>query len=331
MPNPPRPSPSIQQRGLTLVELLVAMALSLLVVMAAVAALTYSRQGFRSVDASSQLRDNARFAESIMRRIILQGGFLNTKYAVNLGSDFKTSSTVEEPNIKGFDNAKYTQDLATGVTTASPSNGINGSDLLIVRYQSGDTNSGAPASAPANQTMINCSGGTVPDAFDGTERMASVFHINTSATTGEPTLMCSFNSFSSGAWTWSTQPLIDGVETLQILYGVDGVTAGAAPTASETIIPVQYLRANQLIVSGNEPATIANWKRVRTIRVGMVLRGPPGSAPEQNVPAQYPLGTASMPLSVTGDTGSTLAAQTDGRLRQTVTFTVHLRNPQDNI
>lgn len=71
MPNPPRPSPSIQQRGLTLVELLVAMALSLLVVMAAVAALTYSRQGFRSVDASSQLRDNARFAESIMRRIIL--------------------------------------------------------------------------------------------------------------------------------------------------------------------------------------------------------------------------------------------------------------------
>ena len=329
MPNPPRPSPSIQQRGLTLVELLVAMALSLLVVMAAVAALTYSRQGFRSVDASSQLRDNARFAESIMRRIILQGGFLNTKYAVNLGSDFKT--TVEEPNIKAFDNAKYTENLATGVTTASPSNGINGSDLLIVRYQSGDTNSGAPASAPANQTMINCSGGTVPDAFDGTERMASVFHINTSATTGEPTLMCSFNSFSSGAWTWSTQPLIDGVETLQILYGVDGVTAGAAPTASKTIIPVQYLRANQLIVSGNEPATIANWKRVRTIRVGMVLRGPPGSAPEQNVPAQYPLGTASMPLSVTGDTGSTLAAQTDGRLRQTVTFTVHLRNPQDNI
>ena len=327
MPNPPRPSPSIQQRGLTLVELLVAMALSLLVVMAAVAALTYSRQGFRSVDASSQLRDNARFAESIIRRIILQGGFLNTKYAVNLGSDFKTSSTVEEPNIKAFDNAKYTESLATGVTTASPSNGINGSDLLIVRYQSGDTNS----SAPANQTMINCSGGTVPDAFDGTERMASVFHINTSATTGEPTLMCSFNSFSSGAWTWSTQPLIDGVETLQILYGVDGVTAGAAPTASKTIIPVQYLRANQLIVSGNEPATIANWKRVRTIRVGMVLRGPPGSAPEQNVPAQYPLGTASMPLSVTGDTGSTLAAQTDGRLRQTVTFTVHLRNPQDNI
>ncbi len=29
---------------------------------------------------------------------------------------------MKSPNIKGFDNAKYTQDLATGVTTASPSN-----------------------------------------------------------------------------------------------------------------------------------------------------------------------------------------------------------------
>jgi type IV pilus assembly protein PilW len=45
-------------RGLTLIELLVAMALSLLVVLAAVSALVVARQGFSSVDASSQLRDN---------------------------------------------------------------------------------------------------------------------------------------------------------------------------------------------------------------------------------------------------------------------------------
>src|SRR5690606_23854591 len=142
----------------------------------------------------------------------------------------------------------------------------------------GDTNS------DGNQTMINCAGSTVPSPADSTERMTSVFHIANSATTGEPTLMCSFNTYSSGAWTWSTQPLIDGVETLQILYGVDGVTAGAAPTATETIIPTQYLRADQLAVSGNETATFANWKRVRSLRIGMVLRGPPGSAPEKDVP-----------------------------------------------
>lgn len=312
------------QRGLTLVELMVAMALSLLVVMAAVAALTFSRQGFSSVDTASQLRDNARFAENIMRRIILQGGFQTSQYIVSMGSDFKTSDVLAEPNVKGFNNAKYSQDLATGVTTSSTATGINGSDLLILRYQSGDT------SSDANQTMINCAGGTSPPPADSTERMTSVFHIATSATTNEPSLMCSFNTFSGGVWSWSTQPLIDGVETLQILYGVDGVTAGAAPTASETIIPTQYLRGDQLAVSGNEAATFENWKRVRSLRIGMVLRGPPGSAPEKDVPAQYPLGKSGV-MNASADTGSVLAAQSDGRLRQTVTFTVHLRNPQDNL
>ncbi len=320
----PRPSYNKSQLGLTLVELLVAMILSLVVVMAAVAALTFSRQGFRAVDTASQLRDNARFAENIMRRIVLQAGFLNTQYAVSMGSDFKTTTDLAEPNIKGFDNAKYTQSLATGVTTTNPNNGLNGSDMLIARYQSGDTNS------DSNQTMINCSGGITPPPADQTERMVSVFHVNTSSTTNEPSLMCSYNSFSGGTWSWDTQPLIEGVEVLQILYGVDGVTAGAAPTATETIIPTQYMRANQLTVSGNETATFANWKRVRSIRVGMVLRGPPGSAPDKDVPAQYPLGKNGV-MNLAADTGSVRAAQTDGRLRQTVTFTVHLRNPQDNL
>lgn len=312
-----------KHRGLTLVELMVAMALSLLVVMAAVAALTYTRQGFTSVDTSSQLRDNARFAENIMRRIILQGGFKTTQYIVSMGGDFDTSDALAEPNVKGFNNAKYTEDVATGVSN-SPAAGINGSDLLIIRYQSGD------AGGDTNQTMINCAGGTVPAPADSTERMTSVFHIANSATTNEPTLMCSFNSFSGGAWSWSTQPLIGGVETMQILYGVDGVTAGAAPTASETIIPSQYLRGDQLVVAGNDAATFENWKRVRSIRIGMVFRGPPGSAPEKNVPAQYPLGKSGL-MNQAADTGSVRAAQTDGRLRQTVTFTVHLRNPQDNL
>jgi len=308
-----------------LVELMVAMVLSLLVVMAAVAALTFSRQGFRSVDTASQLRDNGRFAESIMRRMILQAGFLNTQYAVSIGSDFNTTTTLAQPNIKGFDNAKYTENLATGVTTTGPSNGLNGSDMLIARYQSGDTNS------DDNQVMINCAGGVTTPPIDSTQRMVSVFHVDTNSTTNEPSLMCSYNSFTSGSTeTWDTRPLIEGVEVIQILYGVDGVTANAAPTITETVIPTQYMRASELTVSGNEAATFANWKRVRSIRVGMVLRGPGGSAPDSAVPAQYPLGKSGL-MNVAADTGSVRAAQTDGRLRQTVTFTVHLRNPQDNL
>ena len=59
----------LRQQGLTLVELMVAMAISLLITLAAVAALIVSRQGFTALDASSQLRDNGRFAADLLQRL----------------------------------------------------------------------------------------------------------------------------------------------------------------------------------------------------------------------------------------------------------------------
>ncbi len=116
---------------------------------------------------------------------------------------------------------------------------------------------------------------------------------------------------------------------MQVLFGVDGVTPGSAPSASNPSdsVPERYLRADQLVVSGSDADTNANWKRVRSIRIGLVLRGAPGSA-QGEIPAQYPLGAKGV-MDSADDPGSVFPAQTDGRLRQTVTFTIHLRNRQD--
>src|SRR5690606_36129980 len=96
------------QRGMTLVELMVALLLGSLIVLAAMAALTVSRQGFLAVDASAQLRDNARFATSIIRRLATQAAYLDFKHASTLaGTAFKVgASTVAEiePSLKGFNN-----------------------------------------------------------------------------------------------------------------------------------------------------------------------------------------------------------------------------------
>ncbi|MDH0494677.1 PilW family protein [Comamonas aquatica] len=330
--------PFSRQRGLTLVELLVAVALASLVAIAAVASLIVARQGFTSVDTATQLRDNGRFAAGLMRRIILQGGYVSTQYAIDRSHQFKLDATAPEPYIKGFNNARYVQSLAIGTTNTvgSSARGINNSDMLVVRYQSGQTITGGVT----DEAMINCSGATATAPVNVGDRMFSAFHIATSTTTGEPTLMCTWFNDSG---TESRQPLIEGVESLQILYGTYGVTPNTAPTAlaANTLTPPpdRYLRADQLVVSGDDAATIANWERVRSVRIGLVLRGPTGSAPETTVPAQYPFGktkqsgdASSVPDSMmvsTDDPGSSLAAQSDGRLRQTLTFTVHLRNPQD--
>ena len=315
-------------RGLTLLELLVSMALGLLITLAALAALLVSQQGFRSVDAASQLKDNARFASDLVRRVVLQAGFLNTQYVVDRGHEFNLGTFNEEPNIKGFNNARYSQDLVIGSTNtvSSSKRGLNGSDMLVVRYQIGSTDN----NDVADGSIINCAGVSekVPPS-NSKERLTSVFHIETS--NGEPSLMCTRRVETSGAWA-SAQPLIEGVESFQVLYGTYGVVPNTAPTAlsASTVTPTaeRYLRADQMIVNGNDAATNANWARVRSVRIGMVLRGPPSSAPIDDPLSFHVLGPGG--FSHVDDAGSILSiSPADGRLRQAVNFTIHLRNPQE--
>lgn len=110
-----------------------------------------------------------------------------------------------------------------------------------------------------------------------------------------------------------------------MLYGVDKVVANTAPTGNVDSVPDSYLRADQMTVTGNDAATLTNWRRVRSLRIGLVLRGPPGSAQSSESQTLYPLGSN---YESTSDPGSKFTA-TDSRLRQVVTFTVQLRNCQN--
>jgi type IV pilus assembly protein PilW len=120
-------------------------------------------------------------------------------------------------------------------------------------------------------------------------------------------------------------PLVGGVEGFQVLYGVD--TRNAAGVAGEDSVADQYLRASQLATTPTA-VPIDNWRRVRTLRIGLVIRGAVSDAVDRAATA-----AASMPVLGDGfvdaaDTGSGLTFAADGRLRQRIVFTVHLRNAQ---
>jgi len=89
-------------------------------------------------------------------------------------------------------------------------------------------------------------------------------------------------------------------------------------------VPDRYLRASQLTVTGNTNATMDNWRRVRSVHIGLLLRGDPGSAIDRAA-TNRSYDVLGPGLTVSADTLSSLA---DGRLRQSVVFTVHLRNRQ---
>ena len=320
-----------KQAGLTLLELLVAMTLGLLIVLAAAAALLVSRQGFFAVDAASQLRDNARYAQSIVQRVGVQAGFKNINMLVPPPPEDPANPF--EPSVFGINNAKRSTSTAwdAGSTWGTSDAGKN-SDILVLRAHVSTTT--GEVGSPSDGSMIDCLGEAPPVTSELDGGFFNILHVQASSA-GEPALMCTRAAAGGG---FEAQPLVQGVESFQVLYGVDNVVPNTAPTGATDSVPDRYLRADQLTVTGNDAATYANWRRVRSLRIGMVLRSQPGSAVDTASQTFYPLGTSKSSASgavgsafadATNDPGSEFTPAVDRRLRQVVTFTVHLRNFQD--
>ena len=81
-----------------------------------------------------------------------------------------------------------------------------------------------------------------------------------------------------------------------------------------------------LVVAGNPAETTNNWRRVRSLRIGLLFRGPANAAVDNAATAQtYPvLGDG---LSASADTLAQLVVPADGRMRQQIVLNIHLRNP----
>ena len=267
-------------RGLTLVELLVALAIGLMIVLVATTVMVFSQRGAVVVDGAAQLRDDARFATELIQRLVVQTGFedLDTATIPDRGSPTQYSLvnksidiTTLQPNIFGFNNALPNKDdLLNKSTPRSGGDKGNGSDVLILQYQTVKSDLDKGAGAPSDGSIINCNG-LAPDksSIRRDDRIASILYLGESQ--GDLALMC----ITQGSTGWSDpEPILKGVENFQVLYGVDNVEPGkaisplpskvAAGSAAEASpkpadsVPDRYLRADQLTVSGDTVATYAN-------------------------------------------------------------------------
>jgi len=325
-----------QHRGVTLVELMVALAVSMIVALAALAALNIARQGFTVNDSASQLRENGRFVSDLLQRLVVQTGFKDLSYATSTRpTNVAGLVSNPPPAIYGLNNSsRATTDTWDGGTTRSSGTTGYGSDILVLRFQ---PSSNSSTSTTADGSMINCNGESLTTpATSRDDRAISILHVGTDSD-GEPSLMCSSIPVNSSTVTQTM--LVRGVENFQVLYGTDGIAPGnTSTTTSSDSLPDRYLRADQLTVSGNPTASYYNWRRVRSVRIGLVLRSPLGQSADASsatfmpfgVGASSSSGSAGSAFSSSSDPGTTASENTfsDTRFRRTVTFTVHLRNDQ---
>lgn len=163
-----------QQRGLSLVELLIAMALGLLLTVGALQMMLSSQGLYRTTDSLSRIQESGRFALDFLAKDIRMGGY-NVRDGVALYSQTCGS---------------FTPCTADGGGAASDRIGIQ----LI------------PSRA------VDCLGNPVVDGA-----VVNVYFLQTVG--GVSSLYCGgFNPVTNAVS--AGQPLVDGVENLQILYGI---------------------------------------------------------------------------------------------------------------
>lgn len=314
------------QRGLTMVEILVAMVLMLLVTLATITLYSVNNQSFKTVDASQELNDNARFIFELIGQSVRVAGYQEylpgdpaAKRAGNIYPATCTSATPPCP-IQGFNNSAIA-DASVATTNyfgASGSNdGINASDTLAITFSGSSTRASAgAATAVPDGSIIDCQGNAHALPRDVADLALSVFYVR--IVNGEPELACIARS--SGG-TRVSQPVVRGVETMQLMYGLD--TDGTWTTPA-TLAPNRWVSAQD----------VGDWNRVRAIRVGLVLRGPAGSAQTPvgggNLTTEertyYPLGKEFVGSSSETGLKFTVPARPDGRLRRAYSTVFMLRN-----
>lgn len=312
-----------RQRGLTLVELLVSIVLMLLVSIATVALFSVSSSTYKTVDAGQELQDNARFAMHVISEAARSAGFQDRTGPVQLGNPNLTDvvfgpTTVATWRVQGANNGVINTltDLKKvapeDASTAFSTSGVyQKSDALVLRFF-GASDTVTPAN-PDN-TMRDCSGRPIPYPTANWDVGISAFHVKT--VNGEPELICV--SYNPDGGTVSSTQIIRGVETFQVMYGVD--TDGDD-------VPDRWLSANS---AWNGFGASPNWNNVVAIRVGLVLRGPIGSGQGQSTtPSEndlYPLGKDFTGSSTEDGLKFTPANANDGRLRRAFSATFMLRN-----
>jgi len=303
-------------RGLTLIELLVAIALGAILLTGAISLFVNNRATYELTTDMSRLQENARFALQSMVADIRMAGHIgcgNDLARVNNDTGYTAGELGDPTNgLEGFDPVvdpnRWYPSLYNGGVNTPVAGFLGGADAITVRYLVGDrrdtdgngtmdlqvTNSvysgnlgiqvdNQQAAIATNEmagisdcggadifTVANIAGNTVTAsglsrAYDTSNNallgryVAARYFIRNNAE-GIPSLFrVTFAPGSSTVQTPANQEeLVDGVQSMQILYGVDANSDG---------IPDQFLAAGAAGLT-----TRNDWLSVISVRISLLMR-----------------------------------------------------------
>jgi type IV pilus assembly protein PilW len=200
----------LRTSGFTLVELMVAMAISLFLIGGMLAILQNVRNTYSAQTKLAQLQDNERLAMTLLANVIQSAGYYPNPYANSAGSALPVSPSF----------GAAATPVIFGVTNANPQG-----DTLAVRY----------AAANGDQIM-NCMGQT------NTAVAPYLSWENDFAVDANHELTCAVWDSQSNATT-APVAVVTGIQGIAMLYGVDA-NHGSPGTCVDTYMTATQVTAN---------------------------------------------------------------------------------------
>lgn len=351
------------QAGFSLVELMVALALGMLVVVALGYVFLGSKQSMRSMDATSRIQENARNVFETMSYDIRMAGFAGCAHSTraNVLNNANTwgSSFFDFP-LQGYEEGQSTfpSEFAANVLRgdaltvlradnqreylvdshvpeAAQFNLTSNHDIklgeivvatdcshaAVLQMSNANINNSIStlvhntgAGSPGNCTKglgapVDCSNplGTSYTFAPGSRilRLSSVaYHLRLNAE-GEPALYRLRQIASAGVANWVAEELAEGVENMQLTYGVD--TSATADGAVDA-----YVTADQVANVAPGASLDEKWRRVLSVRVSLLMV------------SQSNESITTMPQRYTFNGVTT--TPNDRRLRKVMDYTIAVRN-----
>ncbi len=268
--------------GVSLVEMLVCLLLSMLIALMAIGLLVSSRAAFSAQDDATRLVENGLYALATIERAIRQAGYENWSAV-----DAPLITTPDmAPAVLGLDDTRLPATPAALASAVAP--GVNGSDVLALRFFGSGESSGA-----GDGSVLNCAGVAVAEPAGGNldhGRGWSIFHIATDSA-GYPELRCKYRS--RDGLGWESESVAQEIDAMQVLYGVDVSGDGLADRfVNATALQDALALATPAVTAGSESKAVA------------ALAGAPAG-----LPASAPNGG---PVSASGIAASSAAISASG-------------------
>jgi type IV pilus assembly protein PilW len=310
-------------RGFSLVELMVAMTLSLILLAGALSVLYSSKVTYYENERVARLQENGRAAVELMLRDMRAGGYRGCTQTVTFTNALASPTGLLwnfAAPVQGFEYVSAgTWSPAADAAIVSPR---NGSDIVAVRTSRIDapvfTTNAAMASSTADLTVDKAAADTLANGSavmisDCTA--AAAFSVTTFTDSGTTATLAHGGTdlgipFSSGArvvpvdtiiyyirdsgtvrngvsnpalWrivgSGAPQELVEGIESMQVLYGVD--------TDNDRLVN-SYVKASSV--------GAANWNRVISVSIAMLIRSIEPNAAQKDSRPYSLLGTGVGPF-----------------------------------